>query len=155
MRHRFTYTPREIPHKMRNQLRNIFTSLAQWGELDGKHVQTVIQIASKFLSRNHLGQVSMCCRHYSDIDSMRPAAAETFELLLLQNAQQFRLQRERQVPDLIKEESSVIRHFEAAGFLRDSSGKCTFLVSKQFALQKIKWNRGAIYLYEWTSAAGA
>src|SRR5215831_765702 len=97
----------------------------------------------------------MCGRHHSNIYLMCPAAAETFELLLLQNAEQFRLQRERQVPDLVEEEGSVIRHFEAASFLSDSSGKCTFLVPEQFALQKIKWNRGAIYLYEWTSTARA
>src|SRR5262249_542624 len=118
-------------------------------------VQTVIQIAAKFFSGHHFDQISVCCRHQPDIDSMRSAVAETFELLFLQNTQQFRMQRERQVPDLIKEESSIIRHFEAANFLSDSSGKCTFLMSEQFTLQKIKWNRGAIDLHEWTSLAGA
>jgi hypothetical protein len=63
---------------MRNQLWNIFTSFAQWRQFDGEYVQTVIQIAAKFFSRNHLGQISMCCHHQSDIDSMRAAAAETF-----------------------------------------------------------------------------
>jgi hypothetical protein len=65
---------------------DIFKSLAQRRQLDGKYVQTVIQIAAKFFSRNHLGQISMCCRHQSDVDSMRQAAAQAFELLFLQNA---------------------------------------------------------------------
>jgi len=86
MQHWSAYTPREISYKMGNQLRNIFTSLPQWRQLDGKYIKTVIQIAAKFFSRYHLGQISMCCRQHSDVDSTRPAATETFKLLLLQNA---------------------------------------------------------------------
>src|SRR5262249_6001320 len=97
----------------------------------------------------------MSCRYQSNIDSVRPSATETFKLLFLQNTKQFRLYRERQVPDFIKEEGPTMRHFEPTNFLSDSPGKCTSLVPEKFALQKIKWNGCTIELYEWTSATRA
>ena len=65
----------------------------------------------------------MCCCHNADIYPLRPPTAQTFELLLLQNAEQFRLQRKRQVSELIEEKSPGVGHFEATYLLRDHSRK--------------------------------
>ena len=56
--------------------------------------------------------------YQSHVDVMRAAAAQPFELLFLQNAQKFRLQGQRQVPDFVQKESAVMCHFKAADFLR-------------------------------------
>src|SRR5215469_79276 len=71
------------------------------------------------------------------------------------NAQQLRLESQRQVPNFVQEESSGISHFEAANFLCDGPRKSTLLVSKQFALQEIEGYGSAVELYEWASAARA
>src|SRR5215471_6681738 len=82
-------------------------------------------------------------------------ASQTLELLLLQNAQQLGLQRERKIPDFIQKQCAGVGHFETANFLRDCSSKRTLLVSKEFALQQVEGDGSAIQLYERASAASA
>jgi hypothetical protein len=80
----------------------------------------------------------------SHVDVMRAATAQALELLFLQNAQKFRLQGQRQVPDFVQKESAGICHFKAADFLCHCPGKGTLLVPKQLALQKIEGDSSAI-----------
>src|SRR6185369_9088033 len=94
-------------------------------------------------------------RNQADVDVVRPAAAQTFELLLLQNPQQFRLQRQRNIAYLIEEQGPSIGHFEAADFLCNCSGESSLFVSKEFAFQQVKGNGRAIQFYEGPSAACA
>jgi hypothetical protein len=83
------------------------------------------------------------------VDLMRPAASQAFELLFLQNAQKFRLQGQRQVPDFVEEDSAGISHFEAADFLSHGPGKGTLLMPEQFTLQQIERKRPPLTV--WTS----
>jgi hypothetical protein len=92
---------------------------------------------------------------HSHVDVMRAAAAQPLELLFLQNAQKFRLQGQRQVPDFVQKESAGICHFKAADFLRHCPGKGTLLVPKQLALQQIERDCSAVKLHEGASAARA
>src|SRR5690348_17816160 len=89
------------------------------------------------------------------VDVMRAAAAQALELLFLQNAQKFRLQGQRQVPDFVQKESAGICHFKAADFLRHGPGKCTLLVPKQLTLQEIEGDGSAVKLDEAASATCA
>src|SRR6476646_5742105 len=89
------------------------------------------------------------------VDLMRPAASETFELLFLQNAQKFRLQGQRQIPDFVQEESAGISHFKAADFLRHGSGKGTPLMPEQLTFQEIEGNGSTVKLQEWPCVARA
>ena len=75
---------------------------------------------------------------------MRAVAAESLEFLLLQDAEQFRLQFQRYVADLVKKERALVCEFEASCFLRDRSGECSFFMTEQFTLQKSERDRGAI-----------
>src|SRR5260370_20025539 len=97
----------------------------------------------------------MSRRNHTHVDAMRAATSQTFELLLLQHAQQFRLQRQRNIPYLIEEQCPFVGHFETANFLRESSGESALFVPKEFAFQEIKGNGGTVQPYERVSAAWA
>src|SRR5258707_8487808 len=97
----------------------------------------------------------MSRRNHTHVDAMRAATSETFELLLLQHPQQFRLQRQRNIPYLIEEQCPFVGHFETPNFLRESSGESAFLMAKEFALQQIKRNGGTVQPYEGVSSARA
>src|SRR6516164_7538876 len=97
----------------------------------------------------------MCSRNHSYIDAMRPATPHTLELMLLKHSEQLRLQGQRHISDFVQEQSSGIRHFKAANFLRKSPGKRASFVAEEFAFQQVKGNRRAIELYEGATAACA
>src|SRR5262249_42973866 len=75
------------------------------------------------------------------------------ELLLLQDAQHFRLKLQRDVAHFVEKESAPVREFKASGLLCDCSGERSFFVTEQLALQKPERNRSAIQLDESALAA--
>src|SRR6266853_6787337 len=95
----------------------------------------------------------MSRRNHTHVDAMRAATSQTFELLLLQHPQQFRLQRQRNIPYLIEEQCPFVGHFETPNFLRESSGESTLLVPEEFAFEQVKRNSSAIQLDEWAPAS--
>jgi hypothetical protein len=83
------------------------------------------------------------------------AAAQAFEFLLLQDTQQFGLQRQRNISHLVQEQRPFVSQFETANLLRDSACKSAFFVAKKLALEQIEWNGSAIQLYERASTPRA
>ncbi len=75
-------------------------------------------------------------------------SAEPFEFMLLQNAQQFGLQFQRNVADFIEKNCAFIGEFESANFLGNGYGECAALVAEKFAFQQSAGNGGAIDLDE-------
>jgi hypothetical protein len=75
---------------------------------------------------------------------VRTVTAEPLEFLLLQDAQQFRLEFQRDITDLIQKKRTLIREFEAPRLLRDGTGKRPFFMAEQLTLQKSERNCGAI-----------
>ena len=84
---------------------------------------------------------------HAHVDFNGPGAAETFELLLLHGAQQFRLQFQADVPDLIEKQRAPIGQFESALFLHQRPGERSPLVPEQFAFQQANRNCRAIQFH--------
>src|ERR1700692_2075281 len=91
----------------------------------------------------------------ANIHVVSSAAAQAFEFLLLQYAQQFRLQRRRNIAHLVQEEGAFVGQLEASKLLRYGSGERTLFVTKQFAFQQIQWDGGAVELDKRPSASRA
>src|ERR1700728_296391 len=141
--------------KMRHKGRNVFTALSQWRQLHRKYIQAKVEVTAKIAVSHHLRQVSMGCSNKSNIHLVSLTATKAFEFLLLQYAQQFRLQLGWNIADLIQEESAFIGQLEATRLLRYGSGECTLFVAKKLTLQKIQWDGSAVQLDEWASAPRA
>src|SRR6201993_972512 len=120
--------------KMVHKRRNVFAAIAQRRQQNRKHVQTVIEIAAKFTLVRHLHEIAIGGSHQPNIDLVSPGAAQALELLFLQNAQQLRLQRRRDIPYFIKKKRALIGQFETANFLRDSASERALLMAKEFTL---------------------
>ena len=67
------------------------------------HVQAVVEIFAKSALLHHLRQIAVRRADQPDIQVDRSAAAEPFKASFLQHAQQFRLQPQPQIANLIKE----------------------------------------------------
>jgi len=78
---------------------------------------------------------------------------EAFEFMLLQNAEQFGLQFQRNVADVIEENGAFVGELEAANFLGNGSGERAALVAEKFAFQQTAGNGGTIDFDEGAFAA--
>jgi len=73
---------------------NIFRALAEWRERNGKDIQAVVKVSAKLVFRSHLRKITARCRHHPNVHPKSLRAAQTFEFLFLQYAEQFGLQRD-------------------------------------------------------------
>src|SRR5271168_339066 len=114
--------------KMFNQRRNVLTTRPQRGQWDRKYIQSVVEVTTKFVALHHFNQISVGRRHEAHVYLVSAPAAQALELLLLQDAQQFGLQRQRNVTHLVEKQGALVSQFETSDLLRDSAGKSAFLV---------------------------
>ena len=70
--------------------------------------------------------------------------ADALEAPLLEHAQELRLDRERQLADLVEEERAAVRRLERARLRRDGAGERAALVAEQLALEEVLRDRRAV-----------
>src|SRR5690348_3063275 len=83
-----------------------------------------------------------------DIHVLGPRAAQPLELPLLQDAQELRLQLQRNIANFIQKQRSLIRQLDPANLLSDGAGKGAALVAKQFTFEQATGNGSAIKLHQ-------
>jgi hypothetical protein len=93
---------------MRSQQRNILAALAQWRDAQADHIQTVIEILAKTALLDHGGQLAVGGSEDADVDGNTVRRTHGPDLLLLQSAQQLRLQVEGQFSDFVEKDGSAL-----------------------------------------------
>src|SRR6266849_5818646 len=121
--------------KMCDQRRNVFATRPQWWQRNREHIQTVVEVAAKFVALHHLHQISIGRRYQANVHLVSSSAAQALELLLLQDTQQFGLQSRRNISHLVQEKRPLVRQFETANLLRNSASKSASLMAKRLAFQ--------------------
>ena len=69
----------------------MFATLAQWRYPDRNDIQKVVEIAAKFVPRDHLTEIPVGRRNEPNIHSMGAPASQALEPLLLQNPRELGL----------------------------------------------------------------
>src|SRR5262249_30573192 len=118
-----------------HQIRNVLRPLAKRWQRDRKDVEPIVEGAPEGLFRDGLLEGLVGRGDHAYVDTERPRPTDTLELLLLEHAQQLRLQVEREVADLVEKERAAVRQLEAADPLRDGTGKSPALVAEELAFQ--------------------
>ena len=142
-------------HKVRHQHRNVFQPMTERRKGNGEHIEAVVEIHSEQLLGDQRGEILIGCGHDAHVDAMGMRAAQPFELLLLQNPQQLRLQFERNIADFIQEQRAAVRRFETADLLRHGAREGAPFVTEELAFEKSQRNRRAVQLHEGPIAAPA
>src|SRR6266436_3041802 len=140
-------------HEMRDKRGNVLPPFSERRQQDGEDVQAIVQVTPKLTASYHLRQIPIGCSYQADIHFVGATTAQSLELLLLQHAQQLRLQLRRDVAYFVQKQRAFVSHFEAPDLLRDGSGEGALLMTEQFAFLQIHWNRRAVQLNKWASAA--
>ena len=74
----------------------------------------------------------------------RRAAADALDLALLEDAQELRLDLQRQLADLVEEERAPVGQLEEADPPGDGAGEGALLVAEELALDQPLGDRGAV-----------
>jgi hypothetical protein len=93
-----------------------------------KNVQPVIQVCAESILINHRLEIAIGCGHEPNVRSDRTIAANPLEFLVLDCAEQLRLEFERHLADLIEKERALVGQFKSSSFLREGSGKRALLM---------------------------
>ena len=129
--------------------RDILLPLAQRRYLEGKDVQTVIQVAAEGLFLNRLLQVHIGTRNDADIERDRLLPPDARHLARLQDAQQVDLHLVRHIADLVQKDRAVVGQLEFAGAaLALRAGERARLVAEQLALDQALGYRAAVHRHK-------
>ena len=107
---------------------DVLTPLPQGRNVQRKDVQPVVQVRPEPVLIDHRLQVPIGCGDEPDVRPDSAIAADTLELLVLDSAEQLRLEFERHFADLVEKERTSMRQFEASDLLRHRSGERALLV---------------------------
>src|SRR5207245_2147745 len=152
---RFVQLAAVFLHEIAHEKRHVPRALAQRGRLNGENVQTVIEIAAEGFPGDEAGEVLVGGGDQAHVHAHRARAADALEFLLLEDAQELRLELERDVANLVEEERAFIGELEAADFLGDGAREGAAFVAEQLRFKQPRRNGGAIDLHESALAAGA
>ncbi len=126
--------------EMRGERRKIFGAIAQRGQRHRKHAEAIEQIASEPAGGDFFLQVTICRSHDADVDRPRRLLADALKLSLLEHAQQFGLQVERDLAHFIEKQRPAVGGLEPAGPVTEGARKRTFHVAKELALEQLARN---------------
>src|SRR3989454_7923637 len=145
----------EALHEETDQRGDVLGSLPQRRDVDGEDVQAIVEVVAEALLLDQPSEVAVRRGDQTDVDLDRPGAADTLERLLLEDPEELRLERERDLAHLVEEECAAMGHLEASDLLRDGPGERAPLVAEELALQETRRDGGAIDLDEGSLAAAA
>ncbi len=132
---------------------DVLAALAQRRQRDRDHVETIVEIEAEAPLAQRFGEIDMGGGDETEVDMVRPVAADRLYLLVLQHAQQLGLQIERHVADLVEEEGAFVRLLELAFLAAEGAGEAAFLVTEELRFQQLLGNGGAVDADERFSAA--
>ena len=84
---------------------------------DRENSEAIVQIAAKFARLDHPGKVAIGSSDETNIDRNRSSAAKPLYFLFLQRPQEFGLQFQWQVPNLVQEQRAHMGQFQSSDSL--------------------------------------
>jgi hypothetical protein len=138
----------KLVDEMTDKCLDVVRSLPKWRYRDREDVQTIVEIVTKTLRSNHSAQITVRRGDDAYVDLERACPAEALELVLLQHAEELRLQLEGDLADLVEEQRATVCELETADPLCDRAGERATLVAEQLALEQGRWDGRAIELDE-------
>ncbi len=146
---------RVLRGEVEGEERNVFGVLTQGRHGDGDNVEAVVEVLAKFVGLDGLLEIFVGCGEDASEEGDRTGSSYTFELSLLEDAEEFGLHGGSEFAYLVEEEGSVFGGFELSFSHADGSGVCTFFVAEEFAFEEGFGDGGAVDGDEWAIASWA
>ena len=113
-------------------------------ERQGEYVEAVVEIFAEAASGHFAAQVAIGGGEDAHVERQRVGAADAFDFLLLQHAQQLRLQRQRHLGDFVEQQRAALRLLELAGMRGVRAGEGAPLVAEQHRFEHVLGNGRAV-----------
>ena len=138
---------------MVDEQRNVLAPLAQRRHLDAQHVEPVEEVLAEAAGADLGLEFARGRGDHAHVDAARLRFAERAHFLLLEDAQQLDLERQRQLADLVEEERAAVGLDEEAAPRAVGAGEGALGVPEELALEQRLGNRAAVHRDEGLAAA--
>ncbi len=115
------------------------------GMLDREDIEAIIEILAKTFFLDHLQQVAIGRGEHANIDVDLFDAADAADLFFLQGTQEFCLEGNIELADLIQKKRSVVGDLEQSFFVGDRTGERSFFVTEQFRFEQVLVDRRTVH----------
>ena len=122
-------------HETFSQRQNLVLALAQRWKLQVHRVDAIVQVLAESAVLYHLWNVAVGSTDKTDINRYLFGIADTHDSTILQHAQEFGLQVQWDIANLIEEECAAVGLLELTHMVGMCIGESTFDMSEQFALE--------------------
>ena len=123
---------------------DVFAALTERRQAQGEDRQPMIQILAESPGPHGVVQVLAGGGDDPDVDGLAPGAAETPDLVVLDDLQELRLERAREQADLVQEDRAAARGLEQAGLGLTRAGEGAALPTEQLGLEQRLGNRRTV-----------
>ncbi len=141
--------------KMFEQLQDVFTALTQRRQLQGDHVQPVIQVAAELAALAQGIEVGLCRGDHPAIHRDALVRAQSLQGALLQHTQQLDLQVDRHALHFIEEQRAAIGVFDLADAAFAGTGEGVGFVAEYLALKQVFRQAATVQRHERVALASA
>jgi len=111
---------------------DVTAALAQGRQLQGDHVEAVIQVFAELPGLGQVLQVAVGRGDQAHVDFLRLYRTNPANLAFLQHAQQACLGFEREFTDFVEEQCATVGGFYQASTAGTGAGECPFFMAEQF-----------------------
>src|SRR5205809_3162564 len=123
---------------------DIVAPVAQWREMNGDHVQPVVQVGAETAALDVVLEVAVGGGHDPDVHGNGLGAAHGDRLPLLQHARQLHLRGGRHLADLVQEERAAARRGEQTLLVPNRTRERSLHVPEQLRLEEALRERAAV-----------
>ena len=137
-----------------HQGRNIFSSLPERRDRDGKNIEPEPEVFAKSPGGDHLLKISVCGRYNADVHRYGSCSSHAFDFFGLKDAQQPHLGLGWKLSNLIQEDRALVGPFESPSLLTDGPGESSLLVTEELAVEEGLRDGAAVHLDQRPILAG-
>jgi hypothetical protein len=134
----------ELLQKIRRYHGNIFVPVPERGQRDDDDGEAKVQVLAEAPIGDGMLQVRVRGGDNSHVALDFLPAANAHEGLVLEKSEDFHLNRERQISNLVQEQSAFFRIFNKTFALHVSAGERSLFMAEKLALEQIFGNRAAV-----------
>src|SRR5262249_26057000 len=135
----------QLLDEVSGEQREVLLALAQRRQLDRHHLEAEVEVLAKLPLGDRRLQVAVRRRQQADVDLDWLVGADAVDLLVLQDTQQLRLQRQRHVANLVQEQRAAAGVLEAPFAHALGAREAAWLVAEQLVLQQALVEGGAVH----------
>lgn len=121
---------------MRRQARDVFEAGAQWWHVNLDDSESVVEVGPEQAAPDLVEEVLVARRDDTHVEVFGALGAEAGDLAGLEEAQQLGLKLERQIANLVEEQSAPVRHGKGTFFVLDRTREGALYVAEQRAFDE-------------------